>query len=288
MYPQNYFKLETPFPKNNKVFVVMSFLPIFDNRWLHVIKPAINNIKTLKGNLVAHRVDLKYSGDSILTEILCEIANCKLIIADITSIGKIDNQNVRNSNVFYELGLAHSVRLPEEVILLRSDNDNLPFDISNVRVNQYDPDGNRETAKAKIVHIIENALNEINLRKSFAIEQAMKLIDPTCWQILGEASREDGMENPMLPSEFDKIGLVNLIPKLSAIDKLLSIGALESVFQGLTPEHFSNDNNPPKEILSKYKTTEFGLYLYNECNDRVGLFKPEILEAIKANNSNKL
>ena len=60
------------------------------------------------------------------------ITSSRLFLADVTSIGKRDDVPIRNGNVMYEIGLAHAVRLPEEVLLFRSDSDRLLFDLANV------------------------------------------------------------------------------------------------------------------------------------------------------------
>jgi hypothetical protein len=39
MYPANYFGLFPPFPRENTVFVAMSFDPRFQTRWSNVIVP---------------------------------------------------------------------------------------------------------------------------------------------------------------------------------------------------------------------------------------------------------
>jgi len=57
----------------------------------------------------------------------------------------------RNENVLYEVGIAHSSRLPEEVIFFRSDNDKLLVDLANIRINSYDPDGDPKKSKELVL-----------------------------------------------------------------------------------------------------------------------------------------
>jgi len=135
MYPASLFDLFPPFPREEKVFIAMSFDPRFDHRWRDVIAPAIRNVLVHGTPLEPVRVDMRRVSDSILTEILTGITNSRLIFADVTTIGAVDGRPVRNGNVLYEVGIAHAVRLAEEVILFRSDNDPLLFDMANVRVN---------------------------------------------------------------------------------------------------------------------------------------------------------
>lgn len=123
MYPSEYYSLYPPFPRLDQIFVAMSFSGAFKSRWENVIEPAIGRVALSDKKLKTHRVDTKNVSDSILTEILMGIARSRLVIADITTIGMVDERPVRKGNVLYEVGLAQAVRLPEEVLLFRSDND---------------------------------------------------------------------------------------------------------------------------------------------------------------------
>ena len=96
------------------------------------------------------RVDAHVVSDSLLTKILDGIARCRVFLADISAIGTVGGRPVRNANVLYEVGLAHSVRLPEEVLLFRSDDQQLLFDVANVRVNRYDPDADAGGAREQV------------------------------------------------------------------------------------------------------------------------------------------
>ena len=143
------FNLFPPFPREDKVFVAMSFAPEFQRRWDNVIAPAIQEV-----GLEPFRVDQRKISDSILTDITKSIANHRLIFGDISVMFVHEEAErrlpVRNANVMYEVGLAHTARLPEEVILFRSDNEYLPFDVMNIRVNSYDPDKAQDEARAKV------------------------------------------------------------------------------------------------------------------------------------------
>jgi len=119
MYPAHFYGLFPAFPRNKTVFVAMSFDQQFDRRWTEVIEPAIQDIVIDGTPLKAIRVNSRIVGDSILTEILSGIGTAQVILADISSIGTLDDRPVRNGNVMYEIGLAHATRLPEEVLLFR-------------------------------------------------------------------------------------------------------------------------------------------------------------------------
>jgi hypothetical protein len=131
MYPNTYLSLFPPFPRNDKVFVAMSFDEKFRARWDKVICPAVSRIERRGNRLEAFRVDARKISDSILTEILSGISTARLVLADVSTIKKVENKPIRNGNVMYEVGIAHAARLPEEVLLFRSDNDPLLFDMAN-------------------------------------------------------------------------------------------------------------------------------------------------------------
>jgi hypothetical protein len=107
MYPLYVFNLFPPFPRDNRIFVAMNFNDEFVRRWEEVIKPAIEDIKHNEISLEPYRVDTgKKSNDSILTEIITGIGNCRLFFADITAVGRFNGKPVRTDNVMYELGIA--------------------------------------------------------------------------------------------------------------------------------------------------------------------------------------
>lgn len=104
MYPNTFFGLFPPFPRDLKAFVGMSFDKRFDPRWNNVIKPALSLVQFNNVPLEPHRVDLTNASDSILTEILDNIARCRVFVADITALDQVNNRAIRNQNVFYEIG----------------------------------------------------------------------------------------------------------------------------------------------------------------------------------------
>lgn len=179
MYPLNVFNLFPPFPRNNNVFVAMNFDKKSENRWKNVIEPAIQEV-----GLEPFRVDKRVISDSIITEIVSGIANCRLFLADVSSFDNLNDRPIRNENVLYEVGIAHSSRLPEEVILFRSDNEKLLFDLANIRVNHYDPDENTKEAKNLVMKALNSALNEIDLQKHFSVQQAVDSLTYDCIQFL--------------------------------------------------------------------------------------------------------
>jgi hypothetical protein len=103
-----------------------------------------------------------------MRKIVSGISNCSLFFADLSCYDKLNDRPIRNENVLYEVGIAHSRRLPEEVILFRSDNEKLMFDLANIRVNHYNPDEEVNEAKNLIIEALKSALREIDIKKHFA------------------------------------------------------------------------------------------------------------------------
>lgn len=260
MYPHKFFNLFPPFPRENKVFVAMDFDNRFDNRWEKIIKPAVESIKHKEISLEPYRADIRKISDSILTDILIGIGNCQLFFADLTTIGYLDKKAIRNWNVMYEIGIAHAVRLPEEVVLFKSDDDDLPFDLANVRVNKYDPDKKPDEAIDKVMNAIKYAFDEINLQKHLAVSRTAESLDFHSHLILMYIKSEQ--RNGVL-----KLGLEHLSdnPLLAnSISRLLELGILRVQYAPLTAKTLHNllEKRKYEELIS-YKITPFGSEVVN-------------------------
>lgn len=112
----------------------MSFAPQYETRYREVIEPAIRTIRIGQAALEPYRVDISKSGDSILTDISDGIAHSRLILADISSVGRdsVSGRSYRNGNVMYEVGVALACRQPSDVLLVRDDHENFLFDVSTI------------------------------------------------------------------------------------------------------------------------------------------------------------
>jgi hypothetical protein len=105
------------------VFMVMpfkeKFLPVYDPH----IKQVLSRL-----NLTVKRGDDFFTNHAIISDIWGAINHCRLVIADCTG---------RNPNVFYELGIAHTVGKP--AIMIAQDPADFPFDIKHFRFIRYQP-----------------------------------------------------------------------------------------------------------------------------------------------------
>lgn len=106
-------------------FVVMPIRPEFDLP-LGIITDVCNTL-----GIKARRADDIARQDFIMSNILDGIAKSEIVIVDITG---------NNPNVFYELGIAHSLRTRQAIIIITQDEDvsMSPFDIRHWSILQYD------------------------------------------------------------------------------------------------------------------------------------------------------
>jgi hypothetical protein len=104
-------------------FVMMPFAPPLGDYYTKIYKPAIE-----KAGLRPVRADAEIFGTGkIIDQIWAGINSAKVLVAELTT---------RNPNVFYELGLAHALEKP--VVLVSSNEADIPFDLKHIRVIYYD------------------------------------------------------------------------------------------------------------------------------------------------------
>ncbi len=103
-------------------FVIMPFADEYKEVYEEVYKPVCE-----ANEIECWRVDEISRPGSITRDIIEGIIDADIIIADLTS---------KNPNVFYELGIAHSVG--NKTIMTAQSTDDIPFDIGNYRVIVYE------------------------------------------------------------------------------------------------------------------------------------------------------
>lgn len=262
MYPANILSLFPPHPRNNTVFVAMSFDPQFTDLWTHVLRPAISNVKLNEAPLRPHRVDLARKGDSILVEIVQHIAEARLVLADVTTTGWLNRERkrvkaIRNGNVMYELGLAHASRLPEEVVVVRGDDDSLDFDVSGVRIHRYP--ANPADAKLFIEGLLVDALHAVDQRRTLAVQQALRSLTPHMFLLL-HMSEPLTFPNPTTMRDFFATE-----EDRAALKDLLKGGMVEATYNALPPDFM----NMPIANFFKYRPSPFGLAVYQAARSEL-------------------
>lgn len=112
------------------IFMVMPFLeklkPVYEDH--------IRNVAGKLGASIARGDDF-FTSSSIVADVWNAITSCKIVIAECTG---------RNPNVFYEIGIAHTIGKP--VILISQNKDDIPFDVRHIRsiFYEYTPRGMSE------------------------------------------------------------------------------------------------------------------------------------------------
>lgn len=110
-----------------------------------IYKPAIE-----KAGLQPVRADADIFGTGkIMDQVWRGINAAKVLVAELTT---------RNPNVFYELGLSHALRRP--VVLVSSNESDVPFDLHHIRVIYYDVNDPFWGAKL-IEKVAENILSAL-------------------------------------------------------------------------------------------------------------------------------
>jgi hypothetical protein len=104
-------------------FVMQPFGGTLGGYYDSIFRPAIE-----QAGLAAVRADAEIFGTGkIMDQIWRGIRAAKVLVAELTS---------KNPNVFYELGLAHALEKP--VVLVSSNQEDVPFDLRHIRVILYD------------------------------------------------------------------------------------------------------------------------------------------------------
>lgn len=124
MYPKTFFSSGQIKQRSGKCFVIMPFAHAFDEVY-ETIREALESSEL---SFKCSRADELKGGGHIIEDILREVGEAEIVIADLTG---------RNPNVFYELGIVQMVKDVEKVILLSQDVESIPFDVRAFRCIIY-------------------------------------------------------------------------------------------------------------------------------------------------------
>jgi hypothetical protein len=145
-----------------EVFMIMPFAehlkPIYER---HIL-PAVSSL-----SLSCKRGDDFFSDNSIIDEVWSAIYFSKLCIVECTG---------RNANVFYEMGMAHTVG--RSCIMIAQNIDDIPFDVQQRRVITYEntPDGLRKFKQV----LIKTIQSELGLETD-KLQDIFSKLDATNW-----------------------------------------------------------------------------------------------------------
>ncbi len=107
------------------VFMIMPFADSFKGIYTDVIRPLVKEL----GLSITRGDEFTSVNGVIMEEVWSALNNCQFVIAEITG---------GNDNVFYELGIAHTLNKPALLITQATKPENVPFDIRHLRYIQYE------------------------------------------------------------------------------------------------------------------------------------------------------
>lgn len=123
IYPKQFRAAKIPTQKNY-CFFLMPFHERFD-----AIYGTIKDMLMEMG-IVCNRADELSGSKPIINKILTEILRAQFVIVDLTDC---------NPNVFYELGITHTFKDAQNVLLLKQKESKVPFDITHLQYQEYSP-----------------------------------------------------------------------------------------------------------------------------------------------------
>ncbi len=138
IYPKQLRNAKIPIERN-RCFVLMPF-----SKNLNIVYGVIKK-NLQESGYVCNRADEIAGSKAIINKILVEIAKSQFIIVDMSDL---------NPNVFYELGIAHTMKDSQNVILLKQKDYKTPFDITHLTYIEYDPN-NLMLLTSQLINFIE-------------------------------------------------------------------------------------------------------------------------------------
>jgi hypothetical protein len=154
-------------------------------RYEKLIKPAIEGV--LQGAervFNAIRADFISASGSINRTILRQLYQADVVVADLTDL---------NPNVFYELGVRHSLR--KGTILVALEGTKIPFDVGDLRVEFYeDCIGGETEAIPRIQALLRNFVGETPMEDSPVFLMIPELDDPSVRNLADIKGRASSLE----------------------------------------------------------------------------------------------
>jgi nucleoside 2-deoxyribosyltransferase len=106
------------------IFMIMPFAPEFSSIYTDVVRPLVTDL----GLTVSRGDEFQSSRGVIMEEVWAALNACRFVIAEITG---------GNDNVYYELGIAHTLNKPAIMITQATSAQEVPFDIRHLRYIHY-------------------------------------------------------------------------------------------------------------------------------------------------------
>lgn len=127
------------------IFMIMPFAESFSPIYRDVVRPVCLELllTVIRGD------EFTSTQGSVIEEVWSALNNCKFVIAEITG---------GNDNVYYELGIAHTLNKPAILITQAQRPDEVPFDIRHLRYITYE---NTEAGRAVLRDQLKAAITRL-------------------------------------------------------------------------------------------------------------------------------
>lgn len=152
IYPKQ-FQFDKIMIQKNKCFMIMPFDSEFDGIY-GTIKDEFE-----KHQIICNRADEMNGSQPIVNKIINGILESQYIVVDITNA---------KPNVFYELGIAHSFRDARNILIIKQQSTNYPFDISHLPYYEYNS-SNLYKLKSTIATFVNESQNITDFREALSI-----------------------------------------------------------------------------------------------------------------------
>jgi hypothetical protein len=127
------------------IFMIMPFGPGFDEIYRDIIRPLAADLKLT----IARGDEFTSAQGVIMEEVWSALNNCRFVIVEITG---------GNDNVFYELGIAHTLNKPAILVTQATRPEQIPFNIRHLR---YLPYTNTAEGRVKLSSDLKKAITRL-------------------------------------------------------------------------------------------------------------------------------
>ncbi|MEO8606823.1 MAG: DUF4062 domain-containing protein [Chloroflexota bacterium] len=107
------------------IFMIMPFAASFSGIYQDIVKPLVGDLKLT----ITRGDEFNSTRGVIMEDVWAALNACRFVIAEISG---------GNDNVFYELGIAHTLNKPAILITQSKTPDEIPFDVRHLRYLQYE------------------------------------------------------------------------------------------------------------------------------------------------------
>ena len=187
IYPKQFRSAKIPIEKNY-CFFLMPFQEKFDSIYGTIKEMLIDY------GYICNRADELTGSKPIINKILTEILKAQYIIVDLTDC---------NPNVFYELGITHTFKDAQNVLLLKQKNSKVPFDITHLQYREYNP-SNPKALVSIIREFISNNKYISEFYEALNIHGVINLVHDNHEDFLDYLQQRFGEDNVVITSILNK------------------------------------------------------------------------------------